>query len=76
MYHNELTFSTFLFELSKIIRLVRGNHTVRGNTNVVRAIGTKSSSPTQSDVKKMVYNAYAWQIGWKGYDFFTKNKVV
>ena len=27
-----LTFvSTFLFELSKFIRLVRGNHTVRGN---------------------------------------------
>ena len=30
-YLLKLIFSTFLFELSKIIRLVRGNHTVRGN---------------------------------------------
>ena len=30
-YFQKLFFSAFLFELSKIIRLVRGNHTVRGN---------------------------------------------
>ena len=30
-YFLKLFFSTFLFELSKFIRLVRGNHTVRGN---------------------------------------------
>ena len=27
---------------------------------------------TQSDVKKMVYIAYAWLISWKGYDFLQK----
>ena len=30
-YLLKLIFSTFLFELSKIIRLGRGNHIVRGN---------------------------------------------
>ena len=38
------------------------------------AIGTKSKSSKQSDVKKMVYTAFALQISWKGYDFLTKIK--
>ena len=38
-------------------------------------MGTKNLLQTQSDVKKMVYTAYAGKISWKGYDLFYKNKA-
>ena len=38
-------------------------------------MGTKHSSQTQSDVKKMVYTAYAWKISWKEYDFLQKYSI-
>ena len=58
-YFLKLISSTFLFELSKFIRLVRGNRTVRGNQCRKGYMGTKNSSQTQSEFKKMVYTAYA-----------------
>ena len=37
-------------------------------------MGTKNSSQTQSDAKKMVYTAYVWKISWKWYGFFLQKK--
>ena len=74
MHHNEnlkLICSTFLFELSKFIRLVRGNHTVRA-TNVVRGNRHQKLVEDTKWRHKMVYTAFAWKISWKGYDFLQK----